>query len=227
MALALAAAQVERSAAAHGAADAGLGLLQRPLRGRRPRRCWPTCASAGREWPGPAAVGMGVLASGVEYFDEPALVLMLCQPAARAVPRLFRRAAAGAASRPHTRAGARRPGHARPGRADRRDEPAHRRGYLFGGLAASRSAHAPHRRRRVRRAACRAWPSRATWHWSRASRRAASRSARCARVTRGRAQRGARRSTASRRCDCCCATCSSTLDEPRSALPRCAARWSA
>ena len=46
-------------------------------------------------WPGVAwvgTVGVGVCASGVEYFDEPALVLMLADAAARAVSRLLRRA---------------------------------------------------------------------------------------------------------------------------------------
>jgi small ligand-binding sensory domain FIST len=81
MALALAAAQLDAQWAARAArqAPAGLGLvyfsdhysgdagaLFDALRER-----WPTV-----RWAGCAAVG--VAASGVEYFDEPALVLMLC-----------------------------------------------------------------------------------------------------------------------------------------------------
>jgi small ligand-binding sensory domain FIST len=79
-ALALAAAQIdgERSGAADMAQAASLGLayfsdhyaphaeaLHEALRAR-----WPSVAWAG-------TVGIGVCASGVEYFDEPALVLML------------------------------------------------------------------------------------------------------------------------------------------------------
>ena len=78
MALALAAAQVEAQAAGAGAAVPNLGwiyitdryvdaasTLLRELRLRWPAVAWTGC------------VGIGVAASGVEYFDEPALVLML------------------------------------------------------------------------------------------------------------------------------------------------------
>ena len=148
-----------------------------------PRPCWPMR----QRWPGVAWAGCGGrgrAASGVEYFDEPALVLMLA-----ALPREHFRVFSGAgrwrASTPQ-RPGACRPGHARPGRTDQRTErTAPPRGYLFGGLAASRSATPAHRRRRACRAACRAWPSGATWRWSRASPRAASRSGPRARVTAG------------------------------------------
>lgn len=80
-ALALAAAQVQGQRAAHEASAAGpltLGLvyftdhyaaqaaaLYEALRQQWPGVCWVGC------------VGVGVAASGVEYFDEPALVLML------------------------------------------------------------------------------------------------------------------------------------------------------
>jgi small ligand-binding sensory domain FIST len=81
MALALAAAQIDAQSAraAADAAPARLGLvyfsdhyaphaeaLLDALRQRWPALAWAGCA------------GVGVAASGVEYFDEPALVLMLC-----------------------------------------------------------------------------------------------------------------------------------------------------
>jgi small ligand-binding sensory domain FIST len=78
MALALAAAQIDAQRAAH-AADWTLGLvyftdayaphaqaLLDELRQRWPALSWAGC------------VGVGVAASGVEYFDEPALVIMHC-----------------------------------------------------------------------------------------------------------------------------------------------------
>lgn len=99
------------------------------------RRRWP-----GVEWVG--AVGVGVAANGVEYFDEPALVLMLA-----ALPRASFRVFSG--SRPlagfaaHTAQV-----HADPSTAELPaliQELAARTatGYLFGGLASSR-AQAPH-----------------------------------------------------------------------------------
>lgn len=77
MALALAAAQVEAQAGP-GASTANLGWIYITDRYvdvassllRELRQRWPTVA-----WVG--CVGVGVCASGVEYFDEPALVLML------------------------------------------------------------------------------------------------------------------------------------------------------
>jgi small ligand-binding sensory domain FIST len=81
MALALAAAQVDAQLARQSASDAGpptLGIVYftdafapqaRPLL-QELRRRWPAVA-----WVG--SVGVGVAASGVEYIDEPALVLML------------------------------------------------------------------------------------------------------------------------------------------------------
>ena len=64
--------------------------------------------------------------SGVEYFDEPALSLMLADLPRGALPRVLGRAAARRRLRRRTRAGACRPGHPRPRRADRRDGDAHR-----------------------------------------------------------------------------------------------------
>jgi len=141
MALALAAAQLEAQAAldvAGGAVPATLGWVyitdhyadaaESILAELRQR--WPTV-----DWVG--CVGVGVAVSGVEYFDEPALVLMLA-----ALPRehftLFngeRPLAAGAAHAALV--------HADGGEADMPgliEELAARTagGYLFGGLCASR-----------------------------------------------------------------------------------------
>ena len=96
IALALAAAQVERSGGERG-------------RHRRRRSAGSTSATTTpaeaeallaelrQRWPGVAwvgASGIGVAASGVEYFDEPALALLLAEMRAGAVPGLLRRAAA-------------------------------------------------------------------------------------------------------------------------------------
>jgi small ligand-binding sensory domain FIST len=95
------------------------------------RQRWPEVA-----WVG--CVGVGVLASGVEYFDEPALVLMLA-----AMPRPDFEVFSGA--RPLTRSDAFSAlVHADPGTPDLADvlvELSARTssGYLFGGLAASRN----------------------------------------------------------------------------------------
>jgi small ligand-binding sensory domain FIST len=98
------------------------------------RERWPGCA-----WVG--AVGVGVCASGVEYFDEPGLVLMLSdlEPARF---RLFsgrEPLVAGAGFVPHAAQV-----HADPGTSDLPEllvELAGRTtsGYLFGGLASSRT----------------------------------------------------------------------------------------
>ena len=140
-ALALAAAQVDRQRARAGgqAAHAGLGLVyftdhyaaqaQNLLDALRQR--WPDVA-----WVG--TVGVGVAASGVEYFDEPALVLMLA-----ALPvggfQVFSGARPLAHIEPHTALI-----HAdgsTPDLAELLGDMSARTasGYLFGGLAASRT----------------------------------------------------------------------------------------
>ncbi len=92
-------------------------------------------------WPGVAwagTVGIGVCASGVEYFDEPALVLMLSTLPQRPLSRFLRRQAAGA-DRAGDGAGAcRRRTHEL---AELLDDLSARTssGYLFGGVAASRT----------------------------------------------------------------------------------------
>jgi len=80
-ALALAAAQVEARRAAHEASAAGplsLGIVY--FTDHYAAQAEPLLAELRLRWPGVAwvgSVGVGVAASGVEYFDEPALVLML------------------------------------------------------------------------------------------------------------------------------------------------------
>lgn len=78
MALALAAAQIEAQRAAEAGPAPTLGwlYLTEPYAGEAAQ----VLADARARWPGVAwvgASGIGVCASGVEYFDEPALVLML------------------------------------------------------------------------------------------------------------------------------------------------------
>jgi len=143
MALALAAAQIDAQAAARtGAPPAHLGLIYfsdhyaphaEALHAELQRR-WPQCT-----WAGCAAVG--VSASGAEYFDEPALVLMLC-PLARDSFEVFSGAAplgTIAGRTPHTALL-----HADPAMPDLQDlihDLAERTatGYLFGGLVSSRT----------------------------------------------------------------------------------------
>jgi small ligand-binding sensory domain FIST len=144
MALALAAAQVDAQlgSASHGAAAAGpptLGWLYFT------DHCAPHAvallADVQRRWPGVAwvgGVGVGVAASGVEYFDEPALVLMLAAlPAAQF--RVFSGARPLGDFAAHTAHV-----HADPSTADlaeligdMSDRTA--TGYLFGGLASART----------------------------------------------------------------------------------------
>jgi hypothetical protein len=95
----------------------------------------PLLAALRARWPGVdwvGCVGVGVAASGVEHFDEPALVLMLSS-----LPRdafeVFSGARPLSRIAPFSRPGACRPGNARPAGADRRDEPRVESGYLFGG----------------------------------------------------------------------------------------------
>lgn len=143
MALALAAAQIDaqRAALEHGpGGPPTLGFAY--LTDAYAPQAEALLAELRRRWPGVAwvgSVGVGVAASGVEYFDEPALALMLCDlPAGcfevfSGVRPLHRIAAFSALV------------HADPATpdlaelitelSDRVDS-----GYLFGGLAASRSA---------------------------------------------------------------------------------------
>lgn len=80
-ALVLAAAQVEGARAAHEASAAGpltLGLVY--FTDHYAAQAEPLLDALRQRWPGVSwagCVGVGVAASGVEYFDEPALVLML------------------------------------------------------------------------------------------------------------------------------------------------------
>ena len=140
MALALAAAQLDAGRAARPGADWTLGLVyftdayaphaQALLAELRQR--WP-----GLHWAG--CVGVGVAASGVEYVDEPALVLMACDlPRSQFEVFSGARRLAGAppaAALVHADAST-------PDIAELIAELSARTtsGYLFGGLAASRSA---------------------------------------------------------------------------------------
>jgi small ligand-binding sensory domain FIST len=80
MALALAAAQVEAGRAARQPAfEATLGIVY--LSDRLAEQADALLAELRQRWPGVhwvGNVGVGVIAGGVEYIDEPALVLMLC-----------------------------------------------------------------------------------------------------------------------------------------------------
>jgi small ligand-binding sensory domain FIST len=139
-AFALAAAQVDAQRAATGDAEAAtLGFVY--FTDHYAPRAEALFAALRQRWPGVAwagAVGVGVCASGVEYFDEPALVLML----AALPPGRFRvfsgaRPLAGFAA-------ATALVHADPGThdvtellGDLSDRMAS--GYLFGGVASSRT----------------------------------------------------------------------------------------
>ncbi|MES2718483.1 MAG: FIST N-terminal domain-containing protein [Pseudomonadota bacterium] len=140
MALALAAAQVEASRAARQPAfQPTLGLLY--LTDALAPQAETLLAELQQRWPGvhwAGNVGIGVLASGVEYVDEPALALMLCDlpPASF---RLFSGRQPMPAGWAHSALV-----HADPATHDLDDlliELAGRTdsGYLFGGLTASRS----------------------------------------------------------------------------------------
>lgn len=142
-ALALAAAQIDaQRAGADGAAAPTLGLVY--FSDRYAAHADALVAALRQRWPGVAwagTVGVGVAAGGVEYFDEPALVLMLMAlPAAQF--RLF------SGARPLGMLGGFAPAtalvHADAATHDLAEligELAARTsaGYLFGGLASSRS----------------------------------------------------------------------------------------
>ncbi|MBP6898756.1 MAG: FIST C-terminal domain-containing protein [Burkholderiaceae bacterium] len=143
MALALAAAQIEARRAAVPAGGAPfeptLGLLY--LSDRCADQAEALLADARQRWPGvqwAGCVGIGVIASGVEYLDEPALALLLLDlPAAQF--RLFNGRQPMDARLAHTALVHADP--ATPDLAELIDELAGRTGsgVLFGGLAASRS----------------------------------------------------------------------------------------
>ena len=139
-ALALAAAQVAAQVAARQPAfQATLGLVY--LSDALAPQADSLLAELQQRWPGvqwAGNVGVGVLASGVEYFDEPALVLMLCD-----LPLSCFRLFSGRQPMP-TGWGHSALVHADPATHDLDDllvELAGRTasGYLFGGLTASRT----------------------------------------------------------------------------------------
>ncbi len=143
-ALALAAAQVDGRRAAHERSDAGplsLGFVYfTDAYAGQAAALW---AELQQRWPGVSwvgSVGVGVAAGGVEYIDEPALVLMLASvppgrfevfSGARKLHRIDPYSALVHAD-PHT-----------PDLAELIGEMSDRTasGYLFGGLSASRGAH--------------------------------------------------------------------------------------
>jgi hypothetical protein len=109
-----------------------------------------------QRWPGVAwvgCVGVGVAACGVEYIDEPALVLMLAPLPAAASRSSPARARCRASSRWHSALVHADP--ATPDLAELIGEMSGRTdtGYLFGGLASSRTGGRAHRRRRLARRA--------------------------------------------------------------------------
>ncbi len=140
MALALAAAQVDAALAARQpSCQPTLGLIY--LTDALAAQADALLAELQQRWPGlhwAGNVGIGVLANGVEYIDEPALVLMLCD-----LPPASFRVFSGRAPMPAGWAHSALV-HADPATHDLDDlliELAGRTasGYLFGGLTASRS----------------------------------------------------------------------------------------
>jgi small ligand-binding sensory domain FIST len=138
-ALALAAAQVDARRAASGAAPATLGLVY--FSDHYVGEAEALFAELGRRWPGVAwagSVGVGVAALGVEYIDEPALVLMLTTLPASEFE-LFSGARKLGRIQPYTALVHADP--ATPELAELIGEMSERvdSGYLFGGLASSRA----------------------------------------------------------------------------------------
>ena len=143
-ALALATAQLQAGVAAHEASAAGpltLGIVY--FSDHYAAHAQALLDALKQQWPGVAwvgSVGVGVAASGVEYFDEPALVLMLA-----ALPRSRFEVFSGArklhAIEPFSALVHADP--ATPDLAELIAEMSDRTssGYLFGGLAASRGAN--------------------------------------------------------------------------------------
>ena len=225
IALALAAAQIEaqRARARRGARPTlGWVYLSDHYAERGRSAAGRTATSAGRGWPGSARWASGIAANGVEYFDEPALVLMLGD-----IPPADFRVFSGArplagssarASTPH-RAGARRPAHADLGEliAEMADRTGHRLPVRRPGECAQ--PQPAHRRRRVRgRPVGRRLQPRSGAVVARDPGLPAGRAG--APHHRRRTQPGRRRSTANPRSTACCATCSSKALEPREALPQ-------
>jgi small ligand-binding sensory domain FIST len=139
MALALAAAQIDAQRAARGGDTPTLGWVY--LTDHYAAHAEALLDELRRRWPGVAwvgAVGVGVCASGVEYFDEPALTLMLAE-----LPRSQFRVYSGA--RPLGDFGAHvAQVHADPSTPDLAELIADlsertATGYLFGGLASARN----------------------------------------------------------------------------------------
>jgi small ligand-binding sensory domain FIST len=144
MALALAAAQIEAQRSRRGAAQRptlGWIYLSDHFAGHAPA----VLADAQQRWPGVAwigAVGVGIAGSGVEYFDAPALSLMLAELPTEQF-RLFsgRQPLAGAADfRPATAQVHADPDTAELGELINELALRTRTGYLFGGLASARAA---------------------------------------------------------------------------------------
>ena len=140
MALALAGAQIEaqRQRADH-VSEPTLGWVY--LTDRYAAHAEALLAELQLRWPGVAwvgAVGVGIAANGVEYFDEPALSLMLSD-----MPRSRFKVFSGAAPLGMFDAGSAQV-HADPGTADLSElviemSGRTRSGYLFGGLASGRT----------------------------------------------------------------------------------------
>ena len=150
IAFALVAAQLDAQRPAREPFDATLGFVY--YTDHYAAHAEALLAALQSRWPGvhwAGSVGVGVSASGVEYFDEPALVVMLGALPAEQLPRVLGGAAAAPAARRLQRAGARRPG--TPDLAELIAEMSRRTGtgYLFGGLAAARIGRLAHRRRRL------------------------------------------------------------------------------
>jgi small ligand-binding sensory domain FIST len=142
MALALAAAQIEAQRAARGPDFvATLGLVY--LTDRLVSQADALLAELQQRWPGvhwAGNVGVGVLASGVEYIDEPALVLMLCNLPASSF-QLFNGRQPLAAQQAYSALV-----HADPSTHDLDELLVElagrtRSGYLFGGVTGSRARH--------------------------------------------------------------------------------------
>ncbi len=140
MAMALAAAQLGANLSARATPfEATLGFLY--LTDRLGAQAEAVLTDAQARWPGvlfSGCVGIGVAASGIEYMDEPALVLMLSD-----LPRTQFRAFSGRQPLPAdlSRAALLHGDPATPDLAELIAETGERAGYLFGGLASSRAGN--------------------------------------------------------------------------------------
>ena len=139
-------AQLARLAASASAAPPTLGLVY--FTDAYAPSAEALLAALRQRWPGVAfagTVGIGVAAGGVEYFDEPALVVMLA-PLPREQFQVFHGAAGLRAARPPARRAATALVHADPATPDLPEllaELADRTesGYLFGGVTSARQRH--------------------------------------------------------------------------------------